>query len=574
MVAPYKNLIAVATISISCMLSACSNNYQDSNNININYQHAAEIRTTLSGSYLSGRFAQNNQDWQQANKYTNQALKIDQENKELREKALIFSLGSGDFKNSRAIAKQVFKTSQEDRELALIFLISDKLANNSQQSIQEGLQLISQLSNEGFGYYTGPLLKAWSLVGLKKNKEALKTLENSELVEDSIYQFHAGLINDFIGNKSKAKKHFTTALTSGIGMHNALIIAKFYQDNGHKDMANMVYKSIDSSVDNKSFQISDNSDLYYINNINDGAALAVFDLASILYERKSYDSALIYSQIAHNISADIPFIQIVIGDVHAVLGDYNTAISKYKKIENNKSLSLISKSRIAEAFEMQGNYDRAIETLQSIAAYDQSNYHVLMQIGDIYKNNNKYLDAIKYYNDALSRIDNLEAKHSNLIYARGVLFDNINDWSNAEKDMIKALELDGNNPSILNYLGYAWTEKGVNLTKSLEMIKKALTLSPDDGYIMDSYGWALYKNDNIEEAVTWLEKALSYVPTDSTINEHLGDVYWELNRKREARFQWEHARKLNNSKQFTDKIDNKLKHGLKLSGKKEAMLHQ
>ena len=73
------------------------------------------------------------------------------------------------------------------------------------------------------------------------------------------------------------------------------------------------------------------------------------------------------------------------------------------------------------------------------------------------------------------------------------------------------------------------------------MIRKAVELRPDDGYIVDSLGWAYYRLGRFDEAAAELEKAISLRPEDATINDHLGDAYWRVGRKIEARFQWQHA---------------------------------
>jgi nucleoid-associated protein YgaU len=94
------------------------------------------------------------------------------------------------------------------------------------------------------------------------------------------------------------------------------------------------------------------------------------------------------------------------------------------------------------------------------------------------------------------------------------------------------------------------------------MIKKAVALSPNDGYIVDSLGWAYHRLKRDTEAVTTLENAIALKGGDATINDHLGDVYWAVGRKREAYFQWAHARDSNPEKEDLPKILHKLQHGL------------
>jgi Flp pilus assembly protein TadD len=126
-------------------------------------------------------------------------------------------------------------------------------------------------------------------------------------------------------------------------------------------------------------------------------------------------------------------------------------------------------------------------------------------------------------------------------YARAMAEDQSKRWDAAELDLKHALKLSPDQPQVLNFLGYSWVDQGRNLPEALAMLEKARALSPFDGYIVDSVGWAYYRLGRYEYAAKVLENAVLLVPGDSTINEHLGDAYWKVGRKLDARFQWSHA---------------------------------
>jgi len=115
---------------------------------------------------------------------------------------------------------------------------------------------------------------------------------------------------------------------------------------------------------------------------------------------------------------------------------------------------------------------------------------------------------------------------------------------------------------VLNYLGYSWVDQGVHLDQGMDMIRKAVEQRPDDGYIVDSLGWAYFKTGNYDEAVKNLERAVELKPEDPTINDHLGDAYWRVGRTLEAHFQWSHAKDLKPEPEDLPKIEAKLKDGL------------
>ena len=147
-------------------------------------------------------------------------------------------------------------------------------------------------------------------------------------------------------------------------------------------------------------------------------------------------------------------------------------------------------------------------------------------------------------------------------YYRGICFERSKQWSKAEADMRKALELQPEQPHVLNYLGYSWIDQGINLDEGMKMIKRAVEQRPDDGYIVDSLGWAYYRIGNFEDAVKHLERAIDLKPEDPTINDHLGDAYWRVGRTLEAKFQWAHARDLKPEPEELPKIEAKIENGL------------
>src|SRR6266536_2211200 len=104
--------------------------------------------------------------------------------------------------------------------------------------------------------------------------------------------------------------------------------------------------------------------------------------------------------------------------------------------------------------------------------------------------------------------------------------------------------------------------QGIDLDEGMHMIKRAVEQRPDDGYIVDSLGWAFYRISKHDEAVKNLERAVELKPEDPTINAHLGDAYWKVGRTLEAQFQWSHARDRKPEPEDLKKIEEKLKAGL------------
>ena len=168
----------------------------------------------------------------------------------------------------------------------------------------------------------------------------------------------------------------------------------------------------------------------------------------------------------------------------------------------------------------------------------------------------------RVYTAALKLIPKPDKRHWSIFYSRGTCYERLKNWPAAEADLQKALELYPDQPLALNYLGYSWVDQNRNLKQGMALIEKAVALKPDDGYIVDSLGWAHYKLGNYAEAVRFLERAVELKPQDPVLNDHLGDALWRVGREREAKFQWDQSLTLDPEPEELEKIKKKLAEGL------------
>ena len=127
---------------------------------------------------------------------------------------------------------------------------------------------------------------------------------------------------------------------------------------------------------------------------------------------------------------------------------------------------------------------------------------------------------------------------------------------------------------VLNYLAYSWVDQNINIDEAFAMLKRAVEISPRDGMIIDSLGWAHYRLGHYDEAVQELEKAIELKPGDPVINDHLGDAYWKVGRHLEARFQWQHAKDSSPEPEDLPLIVKKLEHGIEETPKAESALQK
>ncbi len=189
---------------------------------------------------------------------------------------------------------------------------------------------------------------------------------------------------------------------------------------------------------------------------------------------------------------------------------------------------------------------------------------ILYDIGNIYKRFENYKKAIEYYSKVLSRIDNNSSIYADILYRRGGAFERMGNYEKADIDLLKSLEIKPDEPYSLNYLAYSWLERNHKIEEAIQMLNRAYNEKENDPYITDSVGWGYYLIGDYENAEKYLRRAVELMPHDPIVNDHYGDVLWQLNRKMQANYFWKNVLELEDTEEKM-KIDikNKLLNGLK-----------
>ena len=185
------------------------------------------------------------------------------------------------------------------------------------------------------------------------------------------------------------------------------------------------------------------------------------------------------------------------------------------------------------------------------------------ELANFFKDREYYQESIKYYSSALQYIKQDHFLFSKILDRRGTSYERLGDWDNAEKDLKESLRILPDQPHVLNYLGYSWIDRGINIDKALEMIIRANELKKNDGYITDSLGWAFYVKKNYLDAEKFLQRAVEILPLDPIINDHYADTLWMLNKHIQARYFWKHVLGLDTVEQkLKDNVSKKLIFGI------------
>lgn len=523
-------------------------------------------RQTATGNYLASQFAQNNKDWDSASDFMARVLQKQGNDLELKKHAMVLAMAAGQVNQAIALAREVSSPDDLDNLLAMLFLAADDFKNENYLGVAESLAAVDPNNVAAFIL---PILKLWA-------DTATGVFKPEELSQQSFYAYHVLKAGQYLNRKQDAMAYADEALVldevdavhleklgdAYILLDEAEKAKEFYQliisrniisdDIEEKLAAIEQGQSLDSLID-----------IAAVKSPKDGAALVFLDMAEILLQQYSDDSATIFARLALYLNPDLQEGHMIIGNVLGRHKRYDEAIQEYSMISENKTFHAAAQREIANLYTDQGKEDQAIKILE--AMYEKYNdIGALIQIGDTYRFLEDYKKAVMAYNRVAKLWDEVPDKYWHVLYARGMAHERLKNYKESEADLLKALEFRPNHPFLLNYLGYSWADQGINLGKALDMIEKAAKIKPDDGYIADSLGWVYYKMNDYDGAIVHLERAVELLPYDATINDHLGDAYWQVGRKVEARFQWRRAVNYsdNNQADLKEKIEQKLAHGL------------
>jgi len=519
------------------------------------------------GSYLAGRFASSETDTRMAADTLLEALRADPDQPELLNRAFIATLLDG-----RADAVRLARRLPDNPAAQLLLAGADVQAGRWDRAEQ-------RLRNLGRGggpvQVLQPALLAWIQLGRGQPDQALATLR--PLVEGNrlraLNALHAALIADVANKQRDAERYARMAVADQPQppWRLAVLAAGVLSRAGRAPEAQRLLDQIAESGEDAALAATEPTrrGLLATRSVAgpaDGMAEAYTALASALRGQGSNDFALILAQLALRLRPGFAPAVILNADI---LGDQRheeQALAALAEVPAADPLAPVVGLRRAALLDKLDRTEEAVALLRQLGATHSAMPQPPARLGDLLRRRNRFAEAAAAYDEALRRSGRPPGQTTSrdwpLYYARGIARERSGDWSQAEADFLRALDLAPEQPYVLNYLGYTWAEQGKNLDRAKAMLLRATELRPQDGNIADSLGWVLFRLGDLAGAVTWLEKAVELEPRSSVINDHLGDAYWAAGRQREAQFQWRRALILDPEAEELPKIEAKLRDGL------------
>ena len=523
---------------------------------------------SASGSYLAARHAGQQRDGAAAAAYYRAALKRDPSNGELLDRAFLSSLVDGDVDEAVKFAERVAQADKSDRVARLVLGVNS-LKRKQYVSARRDL---AQSIRGPITDLTATLLSAWGNLGVNDSKGAIAAIDHLAGPEwYAIFKdLHAGLIYDVAGNQKEAGKRLERAYKlDSTALRVVQAYGSWVSRNRSPKEAQTVFETFEKALPRHPLVVEAMDKLKageklppLVANVQAGAAEALYGLGASLGRRGGEDLGLVYLQLSLFLSPNHPLALLSLADLYEALKKPELAIKIYDRVPTNSPLHRNAAIQMAANLDSLDRADEAQKHLEALIKQNPDDLETVMALGNVLRGHKKFAECANVYSKGASAIQKPEKSNWVVFYFRGICYERSKQWAKAEADLTKALELFPDQPHVLNYLGYSWIDQGIKLDEGMAMIKKAVQQRPDDGYIVDSLGWAYYRVGNYEEATKQLERAIELKPEDPTINDHLGDAYWRVGRVLEARFQWAHARDLKPDAEDLPKIEEKLKEGL------------
>ena len=535
--------------------------------------HSELKSLTAAGGYLAARHADKiERDASSAAAFYRSVLRTDPRNPELLDRAFISALVDGDIEEAVRLSERVLAIDKSKRLPHLVLGVHDlKLRKYAQAQSH-----LAQALVDPPGDLLTALLSGWAAFGTGDVKNALAAIDKVTGPEGySLFKdLHAGMILELAGKDKEAGARFERAYKID---DSALRIAESYGRwlSRNKDIgaAIEIYEAFDKKLPRYPLIQEGLRELRagrklapLVDSPQAGAAEVLYSIGATLTRRGGEEmgqQGLIFVQLALHLQPNHALGLLALGDFYESVKRPQMAIKAFDRVPASSPLKRNAQIQMALNLDAADQTDQALAILKRVIAEDPKDQEAIMAQGNIERVRKKFSECGATYSLGIALLRPGEDKiNSNWYYYRGICEERSKEWSKAEADMKKALELQPDQPQIMNYLGYSWIDQGIHLEEGMKLIRSAVEQRPDDGYIVDSLGWAYYRIGNYEEAVKNLERAIELKPEDPTINDHLGDAYWRVGRQLEARFQWAHARDLKPEPEDLPKIEAKLAGGL------------
>jgi tetratricopeptide (TPR) repeat protein len=528
---------------------------------------AAQDTEGAAGAYLAAQVAASENDFREAARWYDRLIQIGVNDPATLEGAVVAHLSLGDFERAAELSRQLVQQGGRS-QTAYIALLTDQAKRGDFAPL-----IADTLAGRSIGRLLDDLVMAWAALGDGRMSDAVagfdKLAASPGLEAFGLYHKALALasVGDFesADNILSGREAGTIALMRRGAIAHAQILSQLERNPDALALLEQAFGTgADLQIDTLRARLEAGEPVPYdvVTNPVDGIAEVFFTLSTALRGEAEDGYTLIYARAAAYLRPDHSEATLLAAGLLESLDQYALAGETYAQIAPDDPTYHVAEIGRANTLIAEGKTDAALEVLQALTRSHGQFIEVQAALADALRRQERFTDAIPVYTQAIDLVPEPVQRHWTLFYSRGISNERAGNWPEAEADFRRALELNPDQPQVLNYLGYSFVDRGENLDEALGMIERAVAAQPDAGYIIDSLAWALFRLGRYEEAVEPMERAALLEPVDPVVTDHLGDVYWAVGRKLEARFQWHRALSFNPEEDEAIRIRRKLEVGL------------
>ena len=455
--------------------------------------------------------------------------------------------------NKVAQAINVIKNNNNKNNIdffnAYILLVIDSLKKNDFKKAQEYLlQSLKFKDQKRFNLVISETLKQY--IYTFKNKKILKNKQNfgnlslisqsfqrCYLEEKNTGSFFLNLINNQQGDYSRYIFFYINYLIENQKIEEAKAVGEQLEYINSTLLLTQTKSWLDKN------NIKDFNKIFSCKNHNDVVGEFLFLISNLYSSQDDIEKSNFYLNLSSYLNPKFKFNLTLLAENFYLNNEYKkvkTVLKQFDKKDEFYYWFRVKKE--AQIIIKEQGYDDGINFISAkFNNISDPNLKMVFDLANFYKNSKKYEEAIDYYTQIISTLDNNSEVKSDILYRRGGSYERINNYKKADEDLMQSLEINPDDAYALNYLAYSWLERDYNIDKAFQMLEKAYSLKNNDPYIIDSIGWAYYLIDNYVEAEKYLKRAVELMPEDPTVNDHYGDILWKLNRKIQARYFWKNV---------------------------------
>jgi len=518
-------------------------------------------------SYFSALVSSNNEKYDDAIVFFNSSkFLINKHDNFLRE--YVFSLIL-DGQVKKAINK-LKKSNNSNFFEANLLLTLDSLTKKKYKQAEKRLNnLLTYQENGTYEYVIIKTLESYNYLFLNERFGKInRNLGRIDLITNAFQSCYL--------NSNKTNSHFLNIINSPESDYSRYLF--FYLgniiENRDYDIANEISKTIEPLknsllIAQSKTWIEENNynkfnNYFSCKNEKDLLAEFFFLIANLYSSQDQFKESNFYLNISNYLNPKFYFNLSLLADNYYLNDNLILAKKTLNKFSNKEEIYHWYKiKKFTQFLSQQEGDDVAIAYFEKkINNFKNPSIKILYDIANIYKKFKNYKKAIEYYSIVLSKIDKNTLTFADVLYRRGGSYERMGNYESSDIDLLRSLEIRPNDPYSLNYLAYSWLERNYKIEEAIQMLELAYNEKENDPYITDSVGWGYYLIGDYNSAEKYLRRAVELMPEDPIVNDHYGDVLWQLNRKMQANYFWKNVLEFEDTEEKMKKdIQNKLLNG-------------